>query len=175
MSVNETAPTAAPDAVGVNVTLIVQFVPAGIEAPQLLVWENAPLAMMLVKFSRDDPVFVAVIVKAVLVEPTASFPNDRDAGDRVMAAVEAVPVPVSGSNCGLDGALSTKVTAPVVAPPAVGVNVTFTVQLVDAGMEVPQLFVSEKAPLAAMLEIVSGEVPVFVTVTGDAGLVVPTA
>jgi len=26
-----------------------------------------------------------------------------------------------------------------------------------------------------MLEIVSGEVPVFVTVTGDAGLVVPTA
>lgn len=82
---------------------------------------------------------------------------------------------MSCSNCGLAGALSMKVSAPVVAPPAVGVKVTFTVQLVDAGIDAPQLFVSANAPLAVMLEKVSGDVPVFITVTGEGVLVVPTA
>ena len=55
-----------------------------------------------------------------------------------------VPVPVSGTVCGLPWALSVNVSVPVRAPSAVGVKVTFIVQVPDAGKVVGlegQLFV----------------------------------
>ena len=51
-------------------------------------------------------------------------------------------------------------------PVAVGVNVTVIAQLTPEPSEVPQLFVCEKSPVAAPIEIVVGPVPVFFTVTG---------
>ena len=44
------------------------------------------------------------------------------------AMLGPVPVPVSGTVCGLPRALSVNVSAPVRAPSAVGVNVTLIVQ-----------------------------------------------
>jgi hypothetical protein len=56
----------------------------------------------------------------------------------------------------------------------VGVNVTLIVQLLPAVTELPQLLVSAKSPLAAIPEIDRLAVPVFVSITGCAALVVPT-
>jgi hypothetical protein len=55
-----------------------------------------------------------------------------------------------------------------------GLNVTSIVQLLPAATEAPQLLLSAKSPLAAMPEIVKLPVPMFVSVTGCAVLVVPT-
>jgi len=101
------------------------------------------------------------------------LPNDKDAGERARADV--VPVPLSCTVWGLPRALSVKVSAPVDVPAAAGVNTTLIVQLAPAESAAVQVFVWEKAPLATMLEIVSGEVPVFVAMTGIALLEVPTA
>jgi hypothetical protein len=76
--------------------------------------------------------------------------------------------------CGLPAALSVMVTAPVRVPVAVGVNVTLIVQLPPTATKLPQVFVCPKSPLAAILEMLSDEIPMFVNVTVSAALVVPT-
>jgi hypothetical protein len=54
----------------------------------------------------------------------------------------------------------------MLATAAEGVNVTWSTQFVFGwSAALVQLSVSEKSPLALMLEIVSGVVPTFVTVT----------
>ena len=63
---------------------------------------------------------------------------------------------------------------PVRVPVAVGVNVTLTVQLAPAVSELGQALVWAKSPVAAPMESVVVPVPVFFTVTGWLGLVVPT-
>lgn len=60
----------------------------------------------------------------------------------------AVPVPPSVTVCGLLEALSVIVNEPLRVPLAVGVNVTFTVQLELAATLAPQLLVCAKSPLA---------------------------
>lgn len=66
------------------------------------------------------------------------------------------PAPESPIVCGLFGALSEMVSVPLRVPAAVGVNVTLIVQLAftatSAG-KLPQVFVSAKSPLVAMLVI----------------------
>jgi hypothetical protein len=54
------------------------------------------------------------------------------------------------------------------------VNVTLIVQPAPAATVVPQLFVCAKSPVVVMLVIVNVAVPVFVSITFCAGLVVPT-
>ena len=62
------------------------------------------------------------------------------------------------------------VTDAVIAPVAVGLNVTAILQLVPAATLVPQLFVCEKSllfgPLIATLEIVSASLPLLSNVIG---------
>src|SRR5439155_18162743 len=60
LSVTVKAPLRVPVAVGVKVTLIVQFAPAATEAPQLLVWAKSPLFAPVMA--------MLVIVSAVLWE-----------------------------------------------------------------------------------------------------------
>jgi hypothetical protein len=67
------------------------------------------------------------------------------------------------------------VTDPVLVPAAVGLKVTLRVQLALAARLEPQVLVWEKSPLAAMLEIVSAALPLFVSVIVSAELVVPTS
>jgi hypothetical protein len=69
----ETEAKRLPSAVGVNVTLIVQFPPAATEEPQLFVWEkspeSAPVTARLVMFKAALPILLTEIVCAVLVVP----------------------------------------------------------------------------------------------------------
>jgi hypothetical protein len=79
--------------------------------------------------------------------------------------------------CGLPPALSVTVTVPARAPTAVGVKVTLIVQFPAAASVAGltgQLFVCAKSPEAAMVLIVKGAFPVFVSVKGMAALVVVT-
>ena len=82
-------------------------------------------------------------------------------------------MPVSGSCCGLPGALSVIVMAPERVPVAVGVNVTLSVQDFVGWTALPQLLVSAKSPDAAILVISSSAVPGLVSVTSCGALVVP--
>jgi len=59
------------------------------------------------------------------------------------------PVPLSARVWGLPKALSARVIAPVLAPPAVGVNVTLTLQFAPAATAVPT---AQVVPLAARLK-----------------------
>src|ERR1700680_4927587 len=85
-----------------------------------------------------------------------------------------VPVPLSGTVCGLSAALSVKLRVPLRVPVAVGVKVTFTVQLAAAARTAWQSFVWAKSPLLAMLTMASGALPLLVRVTGFGALFAPS-
>ena len=89
------------------------------------------------------------------------------------------PVPVSGIVCGLPPALSVTVNVPARAPTTVGANVTLIVQFPPAGnvagpigQAVAPVLVAAKSPEAAIEMIVKGPIPVLVSFTGIAALVV---
>src|SRR5215813_5079053 len=91
------------------------------------------------------------------------------------------PVPPSVTDCVPLGSLSVKVSVAERAPAAAGENVTLTVQLALTpsvfGLSGQLLFDEKSPPLAPPIAtpvIVSGAVPVLVSVTVCAGLVVPT-
>ena len=68
--------------------------------------------------------------------------NDKPLGLIVATGnVGATPVPLRETVCGEPLALSVKLRVPLLAPVAVGVKVTFTVQLDDGARLDPQLFV----------------------------------
>jgi hypothetical protein len=95
-----------------------------------------------------------------------------------MADPEAMPVPESGTACGLPGALSATDTEAVLVPVAAGLNVTLMVQFFPANTLDPQVLVSAKSaefvPVIVMLVMVSVVVPILLRVTVCAVLVVPT-
>jgi hypothetical protein len=70
LSVTLKLPGRVPDAVGVNVTLMVQFSPAARELPQVLFSAKSPLDAMLVIVRAALPVLDSVTVCAALVVPT---------------------------------------------------------------------------------------------------------
>jgi hypothetical protein len=91
--------------------------------------------------------------------------------------LDAAPVPVKVTICGLVLALSVMVNVPLSGPVVVGAKLTLMVQFVPAARVeelAGQLLVSEKLALVTMLVIVRGTVPVLLTVTGCEALVVPT-
>jgi hypothetical protein len=121
---------------------------------------------MLVIVIAVVPTFFSVTVLAELVVPTFTEPKLRLVG--VSSAV--VPVPLSGTCCGLPAALSVTVRFALRAPVVDGLNVRLTVQLAAAARELPQVVaVSGKsaasAPVTAMLLMVSAVVPTLVSVT----------
>jgi len=83
-------------------------------------------------------------------------------------------VPLRETICGLPAALSLMDTSPVRVPVAVGVKVTLMVQLAAAATLPPHVLLAAKSPLATMLEIARGPVPLFVSITICGALVVPT-
>jgi hypothetical protein len=98
------------------------------------------------------------------VEPPLAAPSERLA-----------PVPVSAIICGLPGALSVIETDPILVPVAVGVKVTFKLQLFPTVTMAGQLLVTAKSPEADAFEIASGPVPLSVIITGWEALVEPTS
>jgi hypothetical protein len=132
-----------PDAVGVNVTLMVQLAPAATELPQVLVWAKSPLAETLVRFSEALPVFESVTVCAALVVPTVWLVKVNEEAERLTTGAEAAaPVPVRLTDCGLPEVLSAMLKVPVRVPDAVGVNVVLIVQFAPTATELPQVSVS---------------------------------
>ena len=132
-----------PLAEGVNVTLIVQLVPAATLAPQLLVCAKSlalvPASARLVMLKVALPVLLRVTVCAVLVVLTAWLPKARLVGER--PSTGAVPVPERLTVCGLPLALSEMLSEAARLPLAEGVNLTLIVQLAPAATELPHVLV----------------------------------
>ena len=98
------------------------------------------------------------------------MPKVRLVGAKLM--LDAAPVPVRLTVCGLPVALSVTVIAPGRLPVTVGVNVTLMEQLAPAAREAPQVLVWAYGALATMLVMVRAAVPELVSVTVCAALVV---
>lgn len=101
-------------------------------------WENVPVGVNVSVKSAVCPAEIVALGGCALIVKSFCTPT---------------PVPVSMTICGLPGALSDKVSAPMLEPAACGVNVTLIVQLVPGcSGALVQSSVSENAPLATMLE-----------------------
>jgi hypothetical protein len=111
-----------------------------------------------------DDAYTSVWLDSVVAAPAARF----------LLTVPA-PVPVSATVAVPFDALLAMLRSPVRVPDAVGLNVTFTVQEAFAAIDVPQLLVCEKSPVTVMPETVAAAVPMLVTVTVCALLVVLSA
>jgi len=132
-------PMRVPAAVGVNVTLIVQFAFAasiagviGQAVVPVLVAAKSPDPAMEMIVRGPVPVFVSVTVCAVLVVFSAWLPNVRLVGASITVGVGVSPLPVSEKICGLVLSLSVSRNVAVSAPDTVGLNVTLTVQVLEA-------------------------------------------
>jgi len=84
-------------------------------------------------------------------------------------------VPLRETICGLPAALSVNVTVPFTLPVVFGASVTLMAQLAPAASVAPQLLVSAKFALAAILVIASGAVPLLVSVMSRGSLAEPSA
>jgi hypothetical protein len=166
-------PLRLPSAVGVNVTLIVQFPFADTLEPQVSVWAKSPLAAMLVIMSGALPEFVRVSVCGLEAEPTAWPAKVRLAGNPVACGVPT-PVPIKASVWGLPGALSVIWKALFRTPPSEGVKVMPTLQLAPMARVSPQWLTAAKSPPAAIPVIVSGMLPGLYKVTFSLELDTPS-
>ena len=80
----------------------------------------------------------------MLVVPTAVARKLRDAGENVRGAVAPPePVPDSATSCGENPAASVMVSAPLMLPFAVGVNVTAILHFAFEASEAPQVVPAE--------------------------------
>ena len=83
MSVTVSAAVRVPVALGVKVTLIVQFAPAARLVPHVFVCAKSPLfapvMAMLEMFNVAEPMLLRVTACAALAVPTISFGNPRTA------------------------------------------------------------------------------------------------
>jgi hypothetical protein len=95
------------------------------------------------------------------VAPTDWFPKATLDGE--MLTADAVPVPESGTVCGLPAALSATARVADRFPVAAGLKLTLMVQLALAATLDPQLLVWEKSPALVpeivMLETVKAALP----------------
>ena len=165
-------PLKAPTVIGENVILMLQLLGcANVALQVLLLIAKSPLATLLLMLSTAPPVLLRVTVLAVLVVPTPCEPKFHDVG--LATLVLPWPVPVSAMLCGLPGALLAIVMLPLRVPIALGVNVMSSVQLPPKTRPLPQLWLTAYSALAVMLRFVSAAVPVLVSVTCWAVLVLP--
>jgi preprotein translocase subunit SecB len=191
LSATLTAAVNAPDATGVNFTVIVQLALAATLAPQVSVSEKEPeLAPVIeipnpapLRLNAPVPVFLSVTAWVAADEPTAVLTKVRVAGVKLTAGTGVVPVPVRATACGDPLALSATLTEAVNKPTAAGVNLIVIVQLALTATELPQVFVCENelalAPVMLMPCPVpfrlSAAVPVFLSVTACVAGDKPTA
>jgi hypothetical protein len=168
-------PVLVPVAVGLNTTLMVQLVLAARLAPQVVVETlKSPVVEITMLESVTLWLFLSVNVFGRLVVPTVCAAYVALPGVNVTGAM---PVPDSGTVCGLFEALSLIVMLPVRVPTCVGVKVTLMMQFAPAASVLPQGFVlvtGAKSPLTTMLLMFSVELPVLVSLTVFPVAVVPT-
>src|SRR5436309_6558110 len=92
-------------------------------------------------------------------------------------SASAMLAPNRGTVCGLPLVLSAIAIVPNFIPPAVGLNDTLTEQLAPTGIgrAERQLLVETKSPPTEISEMLSGALPLLITVSACGLLVVPTA
>src|SRR4051812_41230877 len=105
------------------------------------------------------PVFATVMVCGGLVVETVRAAKLNDDGVMEMTGASATPVPDTGMVCGLPTASLFTETVPERGPEAVGVNVTWNVQLSPAGRGDTQDRLVVKSPVAVTEAILSGALP----------------
>ena len=173
-----TAAARAPVAAGVNVAVIVHVAFTASDAGQSLFCAKSaafvPAMTIPPIVSEAVPVFFSVEDCDAVVVPTRTEPNASVDGVRVTAGAGVEPVPLRVTACGLPDASSVIVTLADRAPVAVGENVALMVHVALAASVPGQSFVCAKSPLTVIAAMVSGAVPLLVSVTGSAPLVVPT-
>src|SRR5208283_4114848 len=173
LSATFNVPVLVPVCVGVNVTLILQLDLAAKLVVQVVVETlKSPVVEMAMLVSATVCLLASVNTFAGLVVPTVRAGYVALAGVNVAATT---PVPVSGTVCGLFEALSVIVISPVSAPSCVGLKTTLMMHVCPAASVLPQGFVlvsRANSPLGAMLAMFSVELPVFLSVTFFARLVV---
>ena len=127
---------------------------------------------MVVTPIADALALVTVTVWLALDDPTAITPKFKALTDRETAEL---PVPARLTFWGLFEALSVKVSVPLAAPGAVGVNVTPTAQLAPEARLVPQVLLEiANGPLIPTLVMERAVLWRLVRVTLTAELVMPT-
>lgn len=172
LSVMVRVPVTVPTAGGVNVTLMVQLLPAARVGVHVFVWAKLPLAVIPVIVKAAVPEFVSVTGVGGLAAPTDWPGKARVVAERVTSGAGA-PTPERRTVCGLVDALSVTTSEPLLLLDAVGVNVTLILQLAPAARPAPQLFICAKSPVRVIPVIVRGAPPVLLRVTTWAALVVP--
>ena len=142
--------------------MIVQVAVTARPEGQLLVCLKSPLAEIEEILSERPPVLVRVTDCPPLAVPTSWLPKVNVL--RESAAAEAPPTPERLNDGGVPGRLLFKVSVPLTDPCAVGVKVTFTVQLAATTRVEPQLLVWLKPALVVKPEMESVAFPLLVMV-----------
>src|SRR5438270_9911762 len=163
--------------VGENTTLMLHDEPAASVLVQVRDWianwfALAPPRLIELIVSDAVPGLDRMNVNGALVVRRACVPKLWDVGESETAAW--TPVPVSVTICGLVTSESVIVSVPVRTPVVVGANLTFMRQLRPGARLPPQLLLSEKFALQAMLEMVKVVLPTFARVTCCVALMLPT-
>ena len=131
---------------------------------------------MLLSVSVPGPLFVNVTFCAALVVFVVWLGKVNELGDRPTA--DPVPVPLSGTDCGVPGPLSPTLSDALREPAADGVNVMLMLQEEFAASVAGQPLLCEKSPalvpLIVILAMLKVPEPEFDRVTVCAALVEPT-
>lgn len=168
LSATDTLALRVPVAVGVNVTVMVQFFFGATEVPHVFVCAKSvgfvPVIVMPVMAIAVPPLaLLMVMVCAALVVPTVCAAKVKLVGEKDAAVL----VPLSATVWVPAPSVSVSVVARWLI--LLGLNVTLIVQLVPAASEFPQLLVSGKSvafpPELAMLEIDNAVAVPLVSVT----------
>lgn len=164
-------PVRAPAAVGEKVTVMAQLAAGSKVLLQVVDLAKSPLIVTPLMLRMSPPVLVSVYASTLLA-PILVLVKKLPIPDGGVAPMEPVseatapcPEPLRLMVCGLPGALLVMVNVPVRLPVAVGVKLTFSVQNPDTPRPLPQLLVTEKSPVVAMLLMVRAAVPVLVNET----------
>src|ERR671938_565835 len=140
-----------------------EYVPVALVAP--LPTTTPSDRMLTVVPVAAVPVKVGVVTLVMLSPLTPESLAALSTGVDGAATGWAVPLPLSATLCGLPAALSTKVTLPVAAPVAVGLNTTLTLHDAPAATETQLLLVIANGPVTVTLLTDRAAVPVLLSVT----------
>src|SRR5205823_4748492 len=187
LSASDSVPVRAPEAVGVKVTLMVQFAPAakvaglvGQALAPVLVAAKSPEAANELSAKEHASVLDRVTDIVVLVVADSWLPKPTLVGANPTPG--AAPIPFSVTLHDALPILSASDSVPVRAPEAVGVKVTLMVQVPPAakvaglvGQALAPVLVAAKSPEGANELIVKAAAPVFVSVTVIGALVVASS
>jgi len=160
-----------------------QFEPAASAVPQVLVWAKLaapePVSVIPLIASAAVPVLLSFAVCAALGVPTMAVKVSAAGVMVAIGASGAAPVPVRPTVCGAPDALSAIESVALKLPTEPGVKTTEMGQLEPAASDAPQVFVWAKLvapePPRVMAVMLSAALPVLLSVTVCAALVVPLA